>query len=640
MPTVPPVTTPPLTPPLDTTATPCPVEQPCPFQAGDVIRYRYDSPECAVRVVAVVRGDLSNEWCVKLQPFGLRSGHFSIATLHIANQFKLLKRPAPGEILISPRPCALQEGITGLQISSEFIDDTAAWVLHVGPQYTAEAVGRLMQLACFISGAYGELTDLYASDGGGVRGAQVWLRGMPLAERQPAVRKLLATMLTAQANRWDQTIQRCASCLAERRDLTECPHFTCGRCGLGQTEHCRDCEALALTGVSLVCRQCCFHGVCTDCRTVVTRKQLHTCGRCQSHCPCPRCEHPNCSGQCAACCGRCNAHCTCNSTIFPKVAGRFAKFPAPRGEQGLKRLLGTELETLWADSYSPKLRAAVKKWGCSIVTDGSIGYADRVSSFGHSARGMELTTSAAGGSAWFDMINDLGEGFWEAKARTGPTCGQHVHVDAGDLDAWDLRRFIRIYAHVEEAMFDAQPAGRQDNEFCMRCGPHYLQWLKDMPNGRLSKQNFALQHFKLLPYKAGQGFRGAALDAKTAAYETKARIKQLSNTKGGDRYKAVNMQSYWYRGTIEFRLGAGTNDPQKIAHWGVVCGSVVDFATKHGDADVDKLLKMPQRDALLATLDRNPDSAAWLKTRWARFAPSPTVRRWPQLPADLATGED
>lgn len=286
-------------------------------------------------------------------------------------------------------------------------------------------------------------------------------------------------------------------------------------------------------------------------------------------------------------------------------------------------MMGTELETANALKYSRSLAAAVEKWRCNIVTDGSIG-----------PRGMELVTAPAGGSNWVEMISDLGVGFKDSKAVTSDRCGQHVHVDARDVDVYAMRRIIKLYAYTEQCFFDALPASRYNGQYSKVCGPEYLGWL-DNAGKRLNKRWLAAQQYGVSSLESG--YYGK--DKKEAVKQFDALVKRNTAQKyNSTRYKALNLHSYWHRGTIEFRHAHGTNNPEQIINWGIVCGSLIDWCVREGDLQLNKLLELQPREALLRVI---PVEAAqeWLVGRWAKFTVGPGVRQLREPARDKATGE-
>jgi len=287
--------------------------------------------------------------------------------------------------------------------------------------------------------------------------------------------------------------------------------------------------------------------------------------------------------------------------------------------RGLRRKLGTEIEIAGKLSAGSRatMKAALVKWSASVVRDGSL-----------PAAGVEIVTSPAGGDKWYEMMKDLGAGLDALKAIVDSSCGNHVHVDATDLGAWDLRRVIQLYAHVEDVLFAALPATRRNSTYCVPCGPTYLEWLTD-GNKKLNKRWLAMKQYGITVNSVIRNTCGADASQKEKNAQVDATIKDRSTHKyDPTRYKALNLHSFWHRGTIEFRHAHGTANWVQILHWGIVCGSIVEFAAKHSDAEVLGLLGKTPQEALLSCI-YEVNTRDWLQGRWVYFAEKPNGERGP-----------
>lgn len=385
-------------------------------------------------------------------------------------------------------------------------------------------------------------------------------------------------------------------------------HYTCTSCKTRHAHSCTECTKLYVVNC-VYCETCCPHATCTHGEGHLTRKtSLHQhCGKCETHCRCSKCEQVDeCAGaiSCQSCFG-CAPHCVCKpERKMLNINERQAVFrPSKRYHRGLRRLLGTELEVHNVTQKQRELNAVLRKWSCSVVRDGSI-----------AGRGMELVTSPAGGENWVAQSKEIGEALVAANAQAHASCGQHVHVDARDLGVYDLARVIRLYAAVEDALFDAQPARRRLSNYCVPCGASYLNWLSG-ENKKLTKHWLAAKQYGLAPVKNEKDKE----KQKANTLKFRQQLRDRAHRKYDDtRYRALNLHSFWHRGTIEFRHGGAAVTPEHILHWGIVCGSVVEFAATHGDADVLKVCGMKPHDALLQVIFEK-ETRDWLQSRWEKF---------------------
>lgn len=530
--------------------------------------------------------------------------------------YKLVFRPADdvrvvrssvGQALVQP---------WGAAPSAEFAQQLA-------DEFTQDHMTASMQLAEFVSGTQHSLM---------VREFRlIWANGA----RSPLHRAcaILSYVFSYTGN----NPVLCTACVARgvfrtvegSAGFTRClTHYTCAACETRHTHSCTECNReFGLDG--MYCETCCPHATCSHGEGHPVRKtSLHQhCGKCRAHCQCPKCEQSDVCAEaiwCQSCYG-CALHCVCKpERRMLNINEREAVFrPSKRYHRGLRRLLGTELEVHNVTQKQRELNAVLRKWDCSVVRDGSI-----------AGRGMELVTSPAGGENWVAQSKEIGEALVAANAQAHISCGQHVHVDARDLGVYDLARVIRLYAAVEYALFDAQPAYRRESTYCVPCGGSYLGWLSG-ENKKLTKHWLAAKQYGLAPVKKEK-------DTETQKANTvkfRQQLRDRTHRKYDDtRYRALNLHSFWHRGTIEFRHGEAAVTPEHILHWGIVCGSVVEFAATHGDADVLKVCGMKPHDALLQVIFEK-ETRDWLQSRWEKFGTAVTSEEEEEYP-EVEEGEE
>lgn len=651
------------------------------FKPGDLIQVGDNTAPALLRVV-VAHSLFTQPWLVQSDPWCQASGQRQSYSAHYC---KLVWREGDPRFPASPPveryvpPCEV--GMANEWPALEFAKGVSEWmVANMGK--TCEEAGVVFDqpptavlsrhnmmglLARFMAG-----TCEHTSTNSTISGQLVAAADACDSDNDQEIYTAVCMALIRLFNMYSSPNSRCGSCLVEGRKaitpggywragprgcteeqeraaramlgVEPCPHIPCDSCG-AVSALCTVCSDNSLLMNAFrarnTCLRCCDHVTCNcgaeTCHKDSRRGGECTCGKVGRCCTCPSCERCG-SGVQQDCCGRCRNCCACREQCMPNIPGEVGshtmmplhKFVPHRRERGFTRLLGAEIETAGCERFSPKLRAAVKKWQCSIIDDGSLAEHDHPIS-GYHQSGMELVTQPAGGSLWPQMIADLGDGFAESKAFTDDTCGLHIHVDASDVGVYELSRLIRLYAHIEPALYDAISAERDDNEFSSRCGEKLLKALSEVGKlGRLSKATLGYVHYGL-----HTKFRDGAQmwDADTQRYVTVGRPgtakilatlrkKHLDNIRedkyNNTRYVGLNLHSYWYRGTVEFRHHHGTNDPEKIRNWGIFVGNIVDFAVKKPEAVLKKMLELKPREAALA-IQTDDAVKAWIQTRWARF---------------------
>ena len=333
-----------------------------------------------------------------------------------------------------------------------------------------------------------------------------------------------------------------------------------------------------------LCYDCC---VCVSC--VCTRVlPFPACGICRS---CPLC----CTCiRCASCsliygtpadgvssnviCSQCGngIHCCCPhgsniregatlSSLYHKYGINLTRYIDPP-----HRLIAAEIEICGFKNQQNGAQDAVKAvttaWRISGVSDGSL-----------PSGGIEFNTYPAAGKYWTQQILDLEVGLHHAKAWVNERAGCHIHIDCRDFSYLDLAKLVRLIGCLEPALFSLIPASRRDNHFCHFWAINYLRALQEAeagfdPNTSERKQTLAYRK-RILSFLYG--------------FHQKKQVDVFKSRKSHtNRYRAFNVHSFLYRGTIEFRMPPGTIYAVNIINWGLLLESIVQYAKIHTMKDV------------------------------------------------------
>jgi hypothetical protein len=411
---------------------------------------------------------------------------------------------------------------------------------------------------------------------------------------------------------------------------------------------CRTCLALSgIDGRRLHSGCCTKHSVCgVDAAARTSRHACHSiigaggrtkcasCGGCSSNaagshsgscCRCTKCPGNDLSrphlinisasrGQWCQECNRCKPCCQCSGVQFfqdesrenPTAPRGFNPFRAKFGQfrlNSMNRLIGVEIEVSGTETFKP-IRTALEEWRCSVVSDGSI-------VAGRGGRGYEINSQPASGDLFCEQMDALGSALAAGKATANNSCGVHVHVDASDMGWWSVGKLIRLYAKLEPALFGIVEARRAKSTYCIPCGTKFMAGIENPASVKDVKEKVLLDQ-----YGRSSG---------------KAVLKQQGNKYHSARYNALNLHSWFLRGTVEFRHHHGSTQGDKIKYWALTCASIVDRAIQWGDkalADVPEGL-----DGLLA-LSVSQKHKEWLVSRWETFHPKGVAR------ADILTPTD
>ncbi len=270
-----------------------------------------------------------------------------------------------------------------------------------------------------------------------------------------------------------------------------------------------------------------------------------------------------------------------------------------------------------------KVEEAVRSWRGSIVEDGSL-----------PTTGFEINTAPASGDKYSQQINRYCEELHKAGATINTKCGLHVHVDAREFNYYDLRRLARVYAAIEPALFRMVPESRRNSRFAKRCGDEYLDAM------RWGKFPYSQVKADILK----STYRLKNID-RTAGRD----LKKMKKSKYQDaRYAALNIHSWFFRGTIECRLFNGTLNAEKIINWGVMWAMILDYVTQHTDEFVEEKLPLTDEasyDNLVSMISSNGAVRDFVKSRYEQYskdkekpAVKPRKRRTVQGPVVMTGG--
>ena len=142
--------------------------------------------------------------------------------------------------------------------------------------------------------------------------------------------------------------------------------------------------------------------------------------------------------------------------------------------------------------------------------------------------GFELVSPVLRGEDGIHEARKVATALDDMGATANRSCGYHVHLDAADLTASDIRAIVTRYADHESEIDTFMP-----------------------PSRRGSENIYCSSVIQL---------------ARSERFLSAGTILDLVNAQGG-RYFKVNLQSYYVHKTIEFRQHSGTINAAKITNW-------------------------------------------------------------------------
>lgn len=163
------------------------------------------------------------------------------------------------------------------------------------------------------------------------------------------------------------------------------------------------------------------------------------------------------------------------------------------------------------------------------------------------APALELDDTAKNGE-----LRKACEALTGLRPKINRKCGLHVHVDCSDFSWRDLQHLMVIWSRYEPFFFSVCPTSRRDND-------NYCQpWRASRPWSRWSSQWASEVQPALSSSLSEREFQRLAADI--------------------NRDSSLNITGWWRHGRVEFRLGAGTVNYEKIRRWVQLLLSLVQRA--------------------------------------------------------------
>ena len=152
-----------------------------------------------------------------------------------------------------------------------------------------------------------------------------------------------------------------------------------------------------------------------------------------------------------------------------------------------------------------------------------------------------------------EQVNTAIEALQAADCAVHETAGIHVHVDCRDLDPKQVTAVVRFCYKFEDAIYRIASSGWLRIRFAART------YAKPVSESTVRALMRARTMNDVQRIWNGQDFAGMIL-------------------RGQDRYTAVNLVSFFFRGTIEFRYFNTSLNPERVQAYIALCMAIVDDA--------------------------------------------------------------
>jgi hypothetical protein len=307
----------------------------------------------------------------------------------------------------------------------------------------------------------------------------------------------------------------------------------------------------------------------------------------------------------------------------------------------LTRHVAVEVE-VYSYVNGSDVNETVSRWpGMCAKTDGSL-----------PESGREITTAPAAGDRFLDQIEDLTSALAVAQARVNSSCGLHVHVDARDYDASQIRRLLLVWNYIEPVIQAILAPERRENQYCRTMGTLVPYWFsREFEPSVEGCHDRIVGMLESLSYGAGivldRDARRLPLLSLVATH-VNVNVDDRLYTRGRDirplgesgsfprwwlshhvagqmRYRSLNLAAWFKYGTIEFRCHQGSVKYNPIVDWSLFLGHIVERCQKMTEDEFRSLVpETPSRSttdehrfAVIARLVP-AEQLAWIQTVYFR----------------------
>lgn len=219
------------------------------------------------------------------------------------------------------------------------------------------------------------------------------------------------------------------------------------------------------------------------------------------------------------------------------------------------------------------------------VHDGSLG-----------ENGREFVSPIFHGDQGFNEIEKFCEVLKQWGYFVKRQCGLHVHIDGRDLICEDVKMLLKITRYFEPVLYAMLPPSRYEGTYSVP--------LERFPKSRFRIKACDEEALKRFWY----GRTGEKVDLKSKYHHS--------------RYYGLNIHSWFFRRSLEFRYHSGTLNPAKIMNFITICQTFVDRAKE------TKRFKMESPpdfhshfESFVSFLKLSPDLALYVRQRIMKFNP-------------------
>ncbi len=159
-----------------------------------------------------------------------------------------------------------------------------------------------------------------------------------------------------------------------------------------------------------------------------------------------------------------------------------------------------------------------------------------------------------------ETIQEILRKLRKAGAKANDSCGIHIHVDGANHDAKSLKNIVNFMCSRQDLIYEALQVKSNRVNYCKKICPDLLAKIKATKN--LNRTDIETAWYS----PANHGYSGG-------------RDGRYNQT----RYQCLNLHSYFYRGTVEFRMFNSTTHAGELKAYIQFCLAVSAWAIESTD---------------------------------------------------------
>jgi len=162
-----------------------------------------------------------------------------------------------------------------------------------------------------------------------------------------------------------------------------------------------------------------------------------------------------------------------------------------------------------------------------------------------------------------EVIQELLRKLRKAGAKANNSCGIHVHVDGANHNAKSLKNIVNFFCSRQDLIYEALRVKENRVSYCKKVSPELLKKIK-------ATKNISRNDIETLWYsRANHGHSGGS-----------------GGRYNSTRYQGLNLHSFFFRGTVEFRMFNSTTHAGELKAYIQFCLAVSAWAI----GSTDKIL--------------------------------------------------